>query len=89
MYIVDTAITDGNTPPLVGNEHLLPWCSSIHLYLGDCWLEMGSRGSKAQLMVTTSNHVLVNMADLGDDLEIGGAGCEKISRGRRHIRWSE
>ena len=29
-------ITDGSTPPLVGNDHLLPWGSSIHLYLGGC-----------------------------------------------------
>ena len=38
------SVTDGSTPPLVGNHHLLPWSSSIHLYL--CWLEMPSRGIK-------------------------------------------
>ena len=65
-----TSISDGSTPPLVGNDFLLPWCSPIHLYPGDCWMEIPSRGINAKLMVTTSNHVLVNMADFGDDLEI-------------------
>ena len=64
------SITDGSTPPQVGNDHLFPWDSSVHLYLDGWWLEIPSRGIKAQLMVTTSNHVLVNMADSGDDLEI-------------------
>ena len=62
--------TDDSTPPQVGNDHLFPWDSSVHLYLLGCWLEFPSRGIKAQLMVTTSNHVLVIMADSGDDLEI-------------------
>ena len=66
------SIADGSTPPLVGNDHLLPWRSSIHLYPGDPWLEIPSRGIKTKLMVTTSNHVLVNIADFGDDLEIDG-----------------
>ena len=61
-------ITDGSTPPLVENDHLIPWDSSIHLDPGDCWLEIESRGLKAKLMVTTSV------------LEIEGClGCEKIS----------
>ena len=47
-------ITDGSTPPLVENDHLIPWDSSIHLDPGDCWLEIESRGLKAKLMVTTS-----------------------------------
>ena len=34
------SITDGSTPPLVGHEFLLPWRSSVHLYLGDSWLEI-------------------------------------------------
>ena len=64
------SITDCSTPPLVGNDHLVPWSSSIHLYPGDCWVEIPSRGIKAKLMVATSNHVLVNIADFGDDLDI-------------------
>ena len=63
------SITDGSTAPQVGNDHLFPWDSSVHLYLDGYWL-VPSGGIKAQLMVTTSNHVLVNMADSGDDLEI-------------------
>ena len=35
--------------------------SSIHLYLGDCWLKI-PRGIKEKLM-TTSSHVLVHMAE--------------------------
>ena len=45
--------------------------SSVHLYPADCYLEIPStKGIKPKLMVTTSNHVWGNMADLGDDLEI-------------------
>ena len=62
------SITDGTTALLVGNDHLLPWGSSSRLY---CWLQIRSRGIKAKLMVTTSKHVLVNIADFGD-LEIEG-----------------
>ena len=43
-------ITDGSTPPMAGNDHLLPWVSLIHLYPGDCWIEIPS-------MVTTPIHV--------------------------------
>ena len=64
------SITGGSTPPLVGNDHLLPWSSSIPLNHGDCWVEIPSRGIKAKLMVTTSNNTLVNVADFGDVLEI-------------------
>ena len=46
--------------------------SSIHVSPGDCGQEIPSRGTNAKFMVTTSNHVLVNMADFGDDLEIEG-----------------
>ena len=57
---------------------MLPWCSSIHLYPGDCLLVIPSREVKAKLMVATSNHV--NMADFGDDLEIeGDALAAKLS----------
>ena len=41
------SITDGSTPPQVGNDHLFPWDSSVHLYLDGCWLEILSRGIKA------------------------------------------
>ena len=61
-------ITDGSTPTLVGNDHQLG--SSNHLYPGDGWLEIPSRGIKAKLMVTTSNRVFVNTADFGEDLEV-------------------
>ena len=40
--------TDGSTPPLVGNDHLLPCGSSIHLYPGDCWLEIPPTRTKAK-----------------------------------------
>ena len=65
------SITDGTSAPLVRNDHLLPWGSSSRLYLGDCWLQIRSTGIKAKLMVTTSKHVLVNIAHFGD-LEIEG-----------------
>ena len=49
--------------PLVGNDHLIPWGCSIHLYPDECRLEIPSRGIDAKLHVTTSNHILVNLAD--------------------------
>ena len=52
-------------------NHFFLCVSSIQLYLGECWL-LPSRGFKAKLMVTTSDHVLVNMADFGGDLVIEG-----------------
>ena len=48
---------------MVGNDHLLPWGCSIHLYPDECRLEIPSRGNDAKLLVTTSNHILVNLAD--------------------------
>ena len=33
------SVTDGSTPPLVGNYHWISWGSSIHLCPGDCLLE--------------------------------------------------
>ena len=45
---------------------------SIRRYPGDCWLELSSRGTEAKMMVTTSDHVLMNMAGFGDDREIDG-----------------
>ena len=48
---------------LVGNDHMIPWGCSIHLYPDECRLEIPSRGIDAKLHVTTSNHILVNLAD--------------------------
>ena len=42
-----SSITDGSTPPLVGIDHMLPWESSIHLYLGECWLWIPSKMSQS------------------------------------------
>ena len=47
----------------MGNEHLIPWGCSIHLYRDECRLEIPSRGIDAKLLVTTSNHIFVNLAD--------------------------
>ena len=57
------SVTPGDIPPLVGNDHLIPWGCSIHLYPDECRLEIPSRGIDAKLLVTTSNHLLVNLAD--------------------------
>ena len=42
-------------------------CISLRLLVGD-----RAQRNQEKLMVATSNHVLVNMADFGDDLEIEG-----------------
>ena len=55
--------TPGDIPPLVGNDHLIPWGCSIHLYPDECRLEIPSRGIDAQLHVTSSNHILDNLAE--------------------------
>ena len=57
------SVTQNDIPPLVGNDYLIPWGCSIHLYPDECWLEIPSRGIDATLHVTTSNHILVNLAD--------------------------
>ena len=57
------SVTPGDIPPLVGNDHLIPWGCSIHLYPDECRLEIPSRGIVAKLHVTSSNHILVNLAD--------------------------
>ena len=57
------SVTPGDIPPLVGNDHLIPWGCSIHLYRAERRLEIPSRGIDAKLLVTTSNHILVNLAD--------------------------
>ena len=57
------SVTPGDIPPLVGNDHFIPWGCSIHLYPDECRLEIPSRGIDAKLLVTTSNHILVNLAD--------------------------
>ena len=56
-------VTPGDIPPLVGNDHLIPWGCSIHLYPDECRLEIPSLGIDAKLLVITSNHILVNLAD--------------------------
>ena len=55
--------TPGDIPPLVGNDHLIPWCCSIQLYPDECRLEIPSRGTDSKLHVISSNHILVNLAD--------------------------
>ena len=57
------SVTPGDILPSVGNDHLIPWCCSIHLCPDECRLEIPSRGIDAKLLVTTSNHILVNLAD--------------------------
>ena len=57
------SVTPGDILPLVGNGHLIPWGCSIHLYPDECRLEIPSRGIDTKLLVTTSNHILVNPAD--------------------------
>ena len=57
------SVTQNDIPPLVGNDHLIPWGCSTHLYPDECRLEIPSRGIDAKLHVTTSNHILVNLAD--------------------------
>ena len=57
------SVTPGDIPPFVGNDHLIPWSCSIHLYPDECRLELPSRGIDAKLLVTPSNHILVNLAD--------------------------
>ena len=57
------SVTPGGIPPLVGNDHLIPWGCSIHLCPNECRLEIPSRGIDAKLLVTTSDHILVNLAD--------------------------
>ena len=57
------SVTPGDIPPLVGNDHLIPLGCSLHLYPDECRLEIPSCGIDAKLLVTTSNHILVNLAD--------------------------
>ena len=57
------SVTPSDIPPLVGNDHSIPWVCSIQLYPDECRLEIPSRGIDAELHVTTSNHILVNRAD--------------------------
>ena len=60
---VSFAPSPGDIPPLVGHDHLIPWRCSIHLYPDECRLEIPSRGIDAKLLVTTSSHILVKLAD--------------------------
>ena len=57
------SVTPCDILPFVGNDHLIPWGCSIHLCPDECRLEIPSRGIDAKLLVTTSNHILVNLAD--------------------------
>ena len=57
------SVTPGDIPPLAGNDRLIPWGCSIHLYPDECRLEIPSRGIDAKLHVISSNHILVNLAD--------------------------
>ena len=43
------SVTPGDIPPLVGNDHLIPWGCSIHLYPDGCRLEIPSRGIDAKV----------------------------------------
>ena len=56
---------------MVGNDPLIPWGCNIHLYPDECRLEIPSLRINAKLLVTTSNHILVNLADFEcmDELE--------------------
>ena len=56
---------------MVGSDHLIPCGCSIHVYPDECRLEIPSRGIDAKLLVTTSNHILVNLADF--------AGMEELA----------
>ena len=56
------SVTPGDIPSLVGNDHLIPWGCSIHLYPDECRLEIPSCGIDAKLLVTTLNYFLVNLA---------------------------
>ena len=42
------SVTPGDILPLVGNNHLILWCCSIHLYPDECRLEIPSRGIDAE-----------------------------------------
>ena len=55
------SVPPGDIPPLVGSDHLIPWGCSIHVYPDEGRLEIPSRGIDAKLLLTTSNHILVNL----------------------------
>ena len=57
------SVTPSDIPPLVGNDHLIPWGCSIHLCPDECRPEITSLGIDAKLLVATSNHIIVNLAD--------------------------
>ena len=42
---------------------MTPWGCSIQLYPDECRLEIPARGIDAKLLVATSNHMLVNLAE--------------------------
>ena len=57
------SVTPGDIPALAENDHLIPWGCSIHLYPDESRLENPYRGIDQKLLVTTSNHILVNLVD--------------------------
>ena len=75
------SVTPGDILPLVGKDHSIPWGCSIHLYPDECRLEIPSRGIDAKLLVTTSNHILVNLADFAG-MEEPGYDVWTSKRGR-------
>ena len=46
------SVTQNDIPPLVGNDHMIPWGCSLHLYPDECRLEIPSRGIDAKLHVS-------------------------------------
>ena len=65
------SVTPGDIPPLVGNDHLIPWGCSIHLYPDECRLGIPSRGIGAcdRLEYPPSKRrVAVNHAETFNDI---------------------
>ena len=59
------SVTPSDIPPLVGNGLLIPWVM-FHPFVCiqmSVVSKIPSRGIDAKLLVTTSNHILVNLAD--------------------------
>ena len=61
------------TPPLLGNDLVIPWGSSIHMYPTGCSFEIPSLGIKVPLHLHTSGQLLVNLADYDESMELCGA----------------
>ena len=67
----------------MGNDHLIPWGCSIHLYPDECRLENPSRGIDAKLHVTSSNHILVHDMTEGTEETITDPEEVPAKRSRR------